>query len=522
MYMVYITGVGYSLCYITTSVVIQSHFDENRALAAGCAMMGCSIGNLIAPSLITYLIEIYGWRGSMLIMAAILAHIITFGALIKTPPRLGNNSNPVHDDEVGQDGNLYKPDERVTVTTVQQVSAVAAPDALTPDVHMADATLDDNDAFPYVKCPGVAVLTGKCLAHKDSDKQYATVNGNHRREHNKADMAEHTENTLHDGAGIEKGRDEKNSDTAMSQSEDTAMPQSEDTTMPQSDHTSITQSEDTAMPQSDDAIMTHSEDTKVTNFEDSKMTNSVDTEMPHSEDISLIHSEESEQDNCTCKEITRSDDTKMTYSDVRELPYSELVLSLATDRTQGEDTQKTQSEVTVGVSYEWKDTAVIVNDTSDIACVRSNGTYVGFNGSYVSGTVTTKVTEPTRGNIVGAKSFLNDVFDFGLLKNYVFLLVCICSMMSLYNQETYVQHMPSKAVVLGHSKDEAAFLVSVFCTAAVTSRIVVTLVANTRCVNRTMMYACGIMLGGVAAYLTLLHGMVGLSVASVTYGVHMG
>ena len=407
MYSVFITGVGYSLCYITTSVVIQSHFDVNRALATGCALMGCSIGNVIAPSLITYLIEIYGWRGSMLIMAAILAHIIAFGALIKTPPRPGHNSNPVYDDEVGQDGNLYKPDERVTVTTVQRVSDVAAPDA--PE---------------------------------------------------------------------------------------------------------IPQSGDTAMPQSEDTALIHSEDTK--------MTNSEVIEMPHSEDISLIHSEESEKDNSICKEITRSDDTKMTYSDVRELPYSELVLSLVTDRTQGEDTQKTQSEVTVGVSYEWKDTAVIENDRSDIACVGSNGTYVGSNGSYVSGTVTTKVTEPTRGNIVGAKSFLNDVFDFGLLKNYVFLLVCICSMMSLYNQYTYIQHMPSKAVVLGHSKDEAAFLVSVFCTAAITSRIVVTLVANARCVNRTMLFACGIMLGGVAAYLTLLHGMVGLSVASVTYGVHIG
>ena len=78
------------LCFQSSTFVVQQCFSNNRALAGGCSLLGFSMGILICPTMITFLIQTYGWRGTMLIMSAVSAHTIVFGAFMKKSPKANN------------------------------------------------------------------------------------------------------------------------------------------------------------------------------------------------------------------------------------------------------------------------------------------------------------------------------------------------------------------------------------------------------------------------------------------------
>ena len=50
------------------------------------------------------------------------------------------------------------------------------------------------------------------------------------------------------------------------------------------------------------------------------------------------------------------------------------------------------------------------------------------------------------------KTFLKDVFDFGVMKQYQFVMLCVASMMCRYAGGTFMNHIPSKAVHIGVPK----------------------------------------------------------------------
>lgn len=61
---------------ICNQVIVQQYFDKNRALAAGIAALGMSIGNMIGAPIQQLLIDHYGWRGSMIMLSGISLHLL--------------------------------------------------------------------------------------------------------------------------------------------------------------------------------------------------------------------------------------------------------------------------------------------------------------------------------------------------------------------------------------------------------------------------------------------------------------
>ena len=80
-------GVGLSMVNLCCQVIIQQHFNRNRSIATAISMIGKSLGQVVGPLLIQYLIDSFGWRGALLILSAIFLHTFTFSLAFR-PPRL--------------------------------------------------------------------------------------------------------------------------------------------------------------------------------------------------------------------------------------------------------------------------------------------------------------------------------------------------------------------------------------------------------------------------------------------------
>ncbi|XP_017768067.1 PREDICTED: monocarboxylate transporter 12 [Nicrophorus vespilloides] len=76
-------GLGFGLIYLPAIVSVSTYFESKRSLATGIAVCGSGFGTFIFAPLITILLEAYGWRGAMLIIAAIVLTCTVFGILFK-------------------------------------------------------------------------------------------------------------------------------------------------------------------------------------------------------------------------------------------------------------------------------------------------------------------------------------------------------------------------------------------------------------------------------------------------------
>ena len=79
-------GLGYSCFILVANVAVQRHCSEWRALAAGLAITGNSIGILVFPMWTQYLIRQFNWRAAVLINAGITLHALPLSMLL-TPWR---------------------------------------------------------------------------------------------------------------------------------------------------------------------------------------------------------------------------------------------------------------------------------------------------------------------------------------------------------------------------------------------------------------------------------------------------
>ncbi|XP_013415330.1 monocarboxylate transporter 9 isoform X2 [Lingula anatina] len=78
-----VAGVGVSLVYVPSVVVIGEWFEHRRNFAFGLASSGVGLGNLIMTPVIQKTIDIFGWRGSLFITSGLFLQSCVFGALMK-------------------------------------------------------------------------------------------------------------------------------------------------------------------------------------------------------------------------------------------------------------------------------------------------------------------------------------------------------------------------------------------------------------------------------------------------------
>ncbi|XP_053703785.1 monocarboxylate transporter 12-B-like isoform X1 [Synchiropus splendidus] len=97
------TGVGFSLCYSPSISLVGVYFPNRRSLAWGVAMSGSGIGTLVLAPLVQVLIQWFSWRGALLLLSAIVAHLCVCGSLMWpiTAQEMEERGSPVKDEPPG-------------------------------------------------------------------------------------------------------------------------------------------------------------------------------------------------------------------------------------------------------------------------------------------------------------------------------------------------------------------------------------------------------------------------------------
>lgn len=86
---------GFNMITLSSFVIVQQHFVKHRALAAGMSAAGISVGTLIGGPVVGKLVEAFGWRGALLILAGIAANGAVLGSFYRpvTTIRVSVNSS---------------------------------------------------------------------------------------------------------------------------------------------------------------------------------------------------------------------------------------------------------------------------------------------------------------------------------------------------------------------------------------------------------------------------------------------
>uniref|UniRef100_W5KUL6 Solute carrier family 16 member 12 n=1 Tax=Astyanax mexicanus TaxID=7994 RepID=W5KUL6_ASTMX len=88
-----LTGLGFALCYTPAVAMVGSYFSERKALAYGIAMSGSGIGTFVLAPVVQLLIELYSWRGALLILGGFASHLCVCGALMRPLNRHRQNQD---------------------------------------------------------------------------------------------------------------------------------------------------------------------------------------------------------------------------------------------------------------------------------------------------------------------------------------------------------------------------------------------------------------------------------------------
>ena len=78
-------SVGLAMTYVPSLLIVTFYFEKHRGLATGLAVTGSGLGSSIMPPFVEYLIEFYGIKGTLLLLAGISLNIIVAGALFRPP-----------------------------------------------------------------------------------------------------------------------------------------------------------------------------------------------------------------------------------------------------------------------------------------------------------------------------------------------------------------------------------------------------------------------------------------------------
>ena len=79
-------GIGYGLVFTSSVLAISVHFHDYRTVAIGVTMAGIGLGTFVYPFFANVVLNIYEWRGALIITSGLTLNTCVFGCLIGPEP----------------------------------------------------------------------------------------------------------------------------------------------------------------------------------------------------------------------------------------------------------------------------------------------------------------------------------------------------------------------------------------------------------------------------------------------------
>lgn len=84
-------GLGVSCFFICPNIIVSKWFSEKRSMALTMITFGKGVGQLFWGPYTAYMIDLFGWRGSLMMIGGILLNGCVLGVMIKDPIPKGSN-----------------------------------------------------------------------------------------------------------------------------------------------------------------------------------------------------------------------------------------------------------------------------------------------------------------------------------------------------------------------------------------------------------------------------------------------
>uniref|UniRef100_A0A8C5RS54 Monocarboxylate transporter 13 n=1 Tax=Laticauda laticaudata TaxID=8630 RepID=A0A8C5RS54_LATLA len=89
-----LTGsLGWALVFTPSVAAVSQYFDRRRTLAMGLAVSGAGVSSLAFCPFFQYLVDSYGWRGALQIVASMSLNLVASGAVLRPLAVEGSQSN---------------------------------------------------------------------------------------------------------------------------------------------------------------------------------------------------------------------------------------------------------------------------------------------------------------------------------------------------------------------------------------------------------------------------------------------
>ena len=98
--------------------IVCLYFDKKRTMVVGIACSGVGLGTFIFPPIIRHLIDVYGWRGALMLQGGLVLQICVFGALMRPLPMLVPQSNMTSHDDMAR-GTQSENEKVVTISETE-------------------------------------------------------------------------------------------------------------------------------------------------------------------------------------------------------------------------------------------------------------------------------------------------------------------------------------------------------------------------------------------------------------------
>ena len=106
--------------------ILPDYFDKHFDTANIIVHLGMSTGIIVIPLLTQFLLDIYGWRGSLMIIGALYFHLVAFAALARPPKTKPNPCREELRDQVEKDDNKSELGYRDHVPQVKIITAISS------------------------------------------------------------------------------------------------------------------------------------------------------------------------------------------------------------------------------------------------------------------------------------------------------------------------------------------------------------------------------------------------------------
>ncbi|XP_065355492.1 monocarboxylate transporter 13 [Calliphora vicina] len=174
-----LVGIGAGLSFPPTVYIVTSYFVKLRGLANGLCISGSALGSIILPPVLRWLLETYGYRGSVLIMGGITLNVFV-AAIFYEPveqhmvrvPRVKKMLDDIEEEDIGIVLKFETVDETAGGGEIMHNDSTAnkhiipynSPPMQSPDLHNYNLVGDDPQ---FVRSASATVVQNFGKAQED-------------------------------------------------------------------------------------------------------------------------------------------------------------------------------------------------------------------------------------------------------------------------------------------------------------------------------------------------------------------